>query len=744
MQQVETLIESSSPFLLETKLRPPSARAEAVARNRLFEQLEAADGGSLTLVAAPAGYGKTTLLGMWRDVEADRRPVAWLTLDEGDNDPAVLWSYVLEALTRASVPFDLPLTPEPIDRARLVDVLLPRIVNRLEDHGPCALVLDDFHRLSSGPARESVKWFVEHAPPTFQVVVSSRSEPTLPLAALRVQGKLVELRAQDLRFTASEANAFMNGGLEIGLTPREIDLLVERTEGWPAGLYLAALSLRGVSDRSAFVRSYGGANHFVVDFLVDEVLDAYDPATQALMIRASILDRMCGRLCDAVLDQNGSGARLADLARTNLFLVPLDDRGEWFRFHHLFAELLRVELEHREPGRAQALHSRAYAWHRDHGSPDDAIKHALEAGAFDEAAKLIAAVWPDYSTAGRHASVLAWLERFPLDVLHEHQPLLLVQAWVSSLCARRDDAEAAIAAVEEAGEPTPGPLPDGFSSIDASLATLRGTIPWDDVGEALENARLAAELEGAESSWWPVICAALGRALYLRGATDDADRWFAQAVDAAAASQRWTWSLSALAYRSIIAGEQGRRDEQELLSDQAVRLAQERGVEDIPAEVSIASGLSGASGGRIEQALLLLERVVVDLRSCGQPIELAYALICQASVLRTVGDKVAFAGSIAEARATVDSCPDPGVLCERLTALERPQKTRQPSAEKELSARELVILRGLSGPLSARDIGRELFVSHNTVNSHARSIYRKLGVNSRSAAVRQGRELGLI
>jgi LuxR family transcriptional regulator, maltose regulon positive regulatory protein len=744
LQQLATPIESSGPSLLETKLRPPASRVQAVARNRLFGRLEAADSESLALVAAPAGYGKTTLLGMWREIQTDRRPVAWLTLDKGDNDPVVLWKYVVEALTRIGVPLDPSLTPEQIGRARIVDVLLPHIVNRLAEHGDCALVLDDFHTLSSGAARESVQWFVEQAPSNFQLVVASRSEPALPLGALRAHGQLLELRARDLSFTANEAEAFMNDCLEIDLTREEIDLLLERTEGWPAGLYLAALSLEGIQDRPAFLKTYGGANRFVVDFLVDEVLDAHDPATQELMLRSSILERMCGRLCDAVLDEDGSGDRLAELARTNLFLVPLDDHGEWYRFHHLFAELLRVELEHREPASAPALHRRAYAWHRDHGSRDEAIEHALDAGAFDQAADLIAAVWPEYARARRQRSVLAWLERFPVEVLSEHQPLLLVQAWVASLCARREDAEAAIAAVEGLGLPPAGRLPDGFSSIEASLATLRGTILWDDVGKGLENARLAAELEGPESAWWPVICRAQGRTFYFSGEIEEADRCFAHAAEAAAASRHWTGGASALAYRSIIAGERGRRDEQMLLSDQAVRLAQERGINEVEGEVSIAAGLSIAADGRLEEALPLLERAVVDLRSGGQPIDLAYALICRASVLRTLRDEVAFAATIAEARATVDSCSDPGVLRDRLTALERPQKKRQPPGESELTARERVILRMLSGSLSERDIGRELYLSHNTIHSHTRSIYRKLGVSSRPAAVNHGRALRLI
>ncbi len=223
--------------------------------------------------------------------------------------------------------------------------------------------------------------------------------------------------------------------------------------------------------------SFGGESRHVVDFLVDEVLDAHDPATKALMLRSSILERLSGPLCDAVLEQEGSAELLDALARANLFLMPLDDRGEWYRFHHLFAQLLRVELEHRDPGLAPTLHRRAFAWHRDHGSVDEAIEHALEAGQFAEAGELIAAAWVDYVNVGRHATVLAWLERFPREMLSEDAQLQLVAAWVLSVCGKREAAAEAIAAVERFGNLDTGPLPDGFSSLEASLATLRARSP---------------------------------------------------------------------------------------------------------------------------------------------------------------------------------------------------------------------------------------------------------------------------
>src|SRR5262249_10001792 len=380
----ETGVRERSPpqTLLMTKLHPPPEREQTVPRDRLLERLRPASATKLTVVPAPAGYGKTTLLGAWRELEQTARPVAWVTIDEGDKDPVVLWSYVIEALRRVCPSLEPPTSTEAVGAARLVELVLPELVNELTALGDAALVLDDFHRLSSGLARDSIAWFIEHAPATFQLVLGTRSEPGLPLAALRAHGALLEVRAEDLGFTPDEADMLMNDRLELGLERRHVDDLVERTEGWPAGLYLAALSLQGAEDRDLFASGFGGGNRHVLDFLVDEVLEAHDPAMQSLMLRSSILERMCGRLCDAVLEQEGSAEKLATLSRTNLFLVPIDDHGEWYRFHHLFAQLLRVELEHREPGLAATLHRRAYDWHRDHGSVDEAISHALEAGSF--------------------------------------------------------------------------------------------------------------------------------------------------------------------------------------------------------------------------------------------------------------------------------------------------------------------------------------------------------------------------
>ena len=630
--------------------------------------------------------------------------------------------------------------------APVVDVVLPRLVNELDGQGEITLILDDFHRLSGGAARQSLAWFVEHAPPGFQLVLASRTEPVLPVGALRAHGELLELRAGDLRFTGEEADAFLNGRLRLGLTPEDVEALMGKTEGWPAGLYLAALSLQHAADRHALVRRFGGSNRHVVDFLVTEVLEAHDPPAQALMLRTSVLERMSGPLCDAVLEQEGSAAMLDALSRTNLFLVPLDDEGGWYRFHHLFAQLLRVELERREPGLAPALHRRAYCWHRDHGTAGEAIQHAMAAGAYAEAAELIQGCWISYANTCRYDTVLAWLRRLPEEILSGDVHLLLVQAWVLSLSAKREEAARAIAAAERLGDLGAGPLPDGFSSGEASLTMLRACFPWGDTGAQLDNARRAAELEGPGSPWRPLACWAVGTGLYFRGEPDEADRWFAESAALAPANGQWLAGEASLVYRSWIAGERGRLEEQRVLAETAAGFVPEHGTgKVIIGAAPLALGLSLAARGRPEQALPLIDRGVAFSRTFGQPIQLANALLGQAPVLRALGEHQRAADAVAEARSILGSCPDPGILAGRLAALDRPPQIRPArSADQELTQQELRVLKLLHGDLSERDIGRELYVSHSTVHSHVRAIYRKLAVSSRAAALHRGRQLGLL
>jgi len=724
-----------APVLLVTKLHPPSVPAQTIARERLFERLRDGRGLKLSLVAGPAGFGKSTLLAAWREEEeASERPVAWVTLDGGDNDAVVLWSHVIEALGRACPALADAIPAELVPAAPLLEVMLPRLVNELAEQGELVLVLDDFHRLTSAASRESLAWFVDYMPSTLQLVLSTRADPALPLGALRARGQLLELRADELRFTAPEAHEFLNDRLGLGLAPADVELLVTRTEGWPAGIYLAALSLAGKPDKAGLVRAFDGTSAHVVDFLSSEVLGAYEPELQAFMLRTSVLERLCVPLCDAVLGGSGSAAALESLARSNLFLLPLDDQRRWFRFHHLFAQLLRVELERREPELVPGLHRRAFEWHDEFGTTDEAIHHAVAAHAYAEAGALIAETWVHYVNAGRTSSVLDWLLRFPQATLDADARLLLVLAWISALRGSEDEMRAALARLDRLGELEAGPLPDGFASLHSSLCVLSAAFAWGDVAASLEAGARSAELEGPESPWRPVVTWSLGWGHYCNGDLDLAERWLTETAALAPAADQWIVGTGAIADLSLIAGLRGRHAEQLRLATEAVDQAREHGLLEARevGEVHTAHGVALAAQGRREEALPALEQGAFLRRLWGQPLDLADGLIALAAATAGVGDRERAAALFEEAEALLAGCPDAGVLPERLAAARRAGPATQGA---ELSEREREVLALLSLGLSEREIGRELFLSFNTVHSHVKSVYRKLGVSSRAEAV---------
>ena len=734
--------QPAAPGIVLTKLHPPITRPQTLRRPDLLARLEAASGSRLVVVAGPAGYGKTTLLGTWTAERSEERLTGWVTLDKADDDPIVLWTHIVRALGRVCPGLGASGLPEASSPGSLIAVVLPRIVNELEAFPPVTLILDDYHRLSSAPSRDSIAWFLAHAPATVQLVVSTRTEPRLPLGAMRAHGELVELRSQALRFSFDEARELLNDTLRLDLAPSEVERLVELTEGWPAGLYLAALSMGEASDRSAFVARFGASSRHVLDFLVDEVLGSFDADTQTFMLHTSVLERLCGPLCDAVTGSSESTSRLEEIARTNLFLVPLDDRGEWYRFHHLFAQLLNLELTRQEPELIPVLHRRASAWHANHGAMDDAIGHALDAGDLSTAAELIEGSWIDFTNACRFETIRGWLRRFPDSMVRTDVGLLLVEAWVSSLCAMRAEATRAIDLIERGGDLTQGPLPDGFSSVESSLTVLRATFPWGDIGAQFENGRRVAELEPPESRWRPFAYWAMAMGHYYRGELAEADHWFDEAFALALVTGQWLVAGSSLAFRSLVAGDDGRLDDHVRLAEQAAEFASGVGIEEVAGEVHLARGSTLLVGGKPDEALPVLERGVRVLRAWGQPIDLAEALLRLVPAVAAVGDRPSAAAALAEARLLVESCIDPGNLKDRLDVMQA--SFDRSSGHEALTTRELEVLRMLAGPGSERELAARLFVSTNTVHSQVRSVYRKLGATSRAQALRRGRSRGLI
>ena len=417
--------------ILATKLYIPPPRAGLVQRARLIEQLN--EGLSarckLTLISAPAGFGKTTLVSEW--LAGSHRPVAWLSLDEGDNDPASFLAYLVAALQTIAANIGKGVlvilqSPQPPPIESILTALLNEITTLPDNF---ALVLDDYHAIDSKPVDNVLTFFLEHLPPQMHLVIASREDPHLPLARLRARGQLTELRAADLRFTPTEAAAFLNQLMGLNLSAEDIAALDKRTEGWIAGLQLAALSMQGHQDTTCFIQSFTGSHRFVLDYLVEEVLQQQSERIQTFLLRTSILDRLCGPLCDAVLlDSSVSGQETLEyLEHANLFIVPLDNERRWYRYHHLFADVLRMHLMAAQPVQVSALHQRASAWYEQNGSADNAIRHALAAKDFERATTLVEMAIPETRRNRQGAAVkeLGWLKALP-DALVHFRPVLCV------------------------------------------------------------------------------------------------------------------------------------------------------------------------------------------------------------------------------------------------------------------------------------------------------------------------------
>lgn len=416
--------------LVETKLLPPRSRGDAVPRPRLAALLERALDTPVTLVSAPAGFGKTTLLGSW--LSTTDRAVAWVSLDARDRRPRSFWSYVLTALDRAAPgAASAALTLWESDLAG-IETVLAGVVNELSVHDEeLTLVLDDFH-LADGPeVAAGLAFLVEHLPPQLHLALSTRADPALPLARLRVRGELVEIRAADLRFDGAEVTSYLNEMHGLGLPAEAVAALEARTEGWVAALQLAVLSLRGRADAAGFIDRFAGDDRYVVDYLVDEVLSRQPDDVRRFLLDTSILDRLTAPLCDAVTGSAQGRAMLDHLERQNLFLVPLDDHRRWYRFHHLFAEVLRAHLLQERPDAAAVLHRRASQWYAqgsdqdDPGGIEEAVRHALTAGDVADAAALVELAIPDLRRQRREHVIRRWVDDLPEDVVRVRPVLAL-------------------------------------------------------------------------------------------------------------------------------------------------------------------------------------------------------------------------------------------------------------------------------------------------------------------------------
>jgi LuxR family maltose regulon positive regulatory protein len=738
------------PELLWSKLWPPTPRAGLVPRASPQSLLQAGLKAKLCLLSAPAGFGRTTLLTQWCAVTGAGR-VAWVSLDEGDNDPTRFWVYVVEALR----------TVEPsVGRAALAALrrmgadlcraVLPSLHGELSAVGaPLVLVLDDFHLVTNDTCHQTLAFFLHHLPAGVHVALSTRADPPLPLARMRARGELAELRVAELQFTGEEASELLNGSMGLRLPTQDVHRLTERTEGWAAGLVLAGLSLRGQEDPSQFVASFHGDNRHVADFLGAEVLERQPEPIRGFLLRTSVLERLSGPLCDAVLETEGCTGLLSELERSNLFLMPLDDHRQWYRYHQLFGELLRLELGRSEPGLLPVLHRRAAAWHRAAGNVDEAIRHTAAAGEFTHAGALIARHWLEYWRRGRLATVARWLDGLPEEQIMAAPPVAFVAAWIGGFSgASKQQTERWLTAAED--ETWEGELPEGISSLAFSVALARAALLFDDVGRSAAAARRALELAGPQPSpfFW-MAQAALGHALYLSGQPAEARPRLEELVARVSAAEQPYAVIASLAVLSLIAGDQDDDHTAAARAGHAAALAETHGLsaEPLCGIVHMAVGRALTLHGKLAEADEQLGRALELLAIDSMLVQRAHALLLLASVRQGHGNLPGARALVEQARELVERLADPGSLRALLEQANRnlgSASRRQVEVATPLTERERAVLQLLPTRLSNREIGCELFVSANTVRSQVRAIYRKLEVTSRAEAVAHARHLRLL
>lgn len=523
--------------LLSTKVHVPRRRRGLVARPRLSERLSRGE-AALTLVSAPAGFGKTTLLTEW--LTADGRATAWLSLDERDDDPVVFWTYVLAAL-RAAAPGAGAGATAVLQGARAsIDEVLGTLVNELDEvPDDVVLVLDDYHVVSSPEVHGQLTFLLERLPPHVHLVIATRSDPVLPLARLRARGQLVEVRAADLRFTADEAAVYLTEAMGLALTAEHVAALGARTEGWIAALQLAALSMQGRDDVAGFIAGFAGDDRFIVDYLVEEVLQRQSDDVRTFLLQTSILSRLSGALCDAVTGSDDGRDVLEALERANLFLVPLDDRRHWYRFHHLFADVLQARLRDERPETVAVLHRRAAAWFERDGDRSEAIEHALAAGDHQHAADLLERAIPALAQGRQEVTLRRWMESLPVE-LFRSRPVLGV-GYAGALMSTGElngvepllrDAERWLEDPASAAD-APVADQDALRRLPGQLAMHRAgyALASGDVAAGMGHARRAIDLAAPDDHLARGGPAAiLGLAYWTTGDLAAAHGWYAQGM----------------------------------------------------------------------------------------------------------------------------------------------------------------------------------------------------------------------
>jgi ATP/maltotriose-dependent transcriptional regulator MalT len=713
-------------------------------RWRLIAELDRLSSAALTLVDAPVGFGKSVLAQSWcRHTDS---AVAWVSLERGDDDPVRLWTYIATAVDRVRPGLGRPalsrlrtpgIPPEPV---------VDELVNGINAYGqPLAIVLDDLHAIADETCLGSLEHAIDHLPPHARLIATTRSDPALSLGRLRGRAMLGELRARELAFTVDEARELLERE-GISLEGEDVELLVERTEGWPAGLYLAALWLRELDDPATQVRDFHGDHRHVVDYLTGEVLDALDDETRRFLLESAILGHFSAQLCDAVLGRSDSAQRLREIEHSNGFLIRLDGPGDWYRYHHLFGELLELELASIDQSASVRLHLAASEWLREHGLVQDALEHAFAAGEQRRTAEILDEEHRTLLRTGQTATLLRWCEALPEDVLLEHPDLPVAAAIATGLAGRSGHERRWFVGIADRVREE---RPELWSPYrEAGLGIAKTNRVEHDLGEAIEVGRRAVEVarEGVAETAVPAL-ANLGFLLFVEGDIADARAFTEEALERPEVMAQPHGFVYALATRALIETEQG---DPATAEEEARRALAEAGAAGMARDASggiahLALAAALAAQGRLVEA----EREAMageELRRAPEP-EATHllALLTVAGIRARLGRMTRARAELAVVRRGLARFSDAGrlpALADAVDALiDAPSTT---SVDEVPSAAELSVLQLLATDLSRSEIGERLFLSVNTVKTHTRSLYRKLRVSSREEAVARAAGLGLL
>ena len=697
----------------------------------------------MVVISAPPGYGKSTILAQWAD--DDDRPFAWIPLEEADNDPAVLLEGITHALSGV-IPLDPVVTqwaasPRPQFGRTVMPKLAASLVAAPE---PFVVAFDDVHRLSEPESVGLVGRMVEHVPVGSTVAIAGRAEPPLPLARLRASGGVLDIGLDDLAFDLHEGRSLLSAaGAE--WDDEQLEAVVRSTEGWAVGLYLAALAHAGGAHSGA-PEPFRGDDRLMGDYLRSEVLARLGEDEVAFLTRSSVLERLSGPLCDDVLERSGSAAMLARLEAGNHLIVPLDRHGEWYRYHYLFTDLLAHELDRREPGERTRLLRRASDWCEANGPIESAVGYAMDGGDVARVAALVARVGQPLFVSGRSATIKGWANWLD-DRGCDDAAFAVTASWVSALTGHAADA-AYWAEIAERRN-VAGPLPDGTESIDAWLHALGAALCRHGVKQARDDAVLALETLSSGSPWRPASGVALGLSLIALGESEAAVLAFHETEEVAASRGVTGALIQSLGTRAALSIERQDWDTASRLTRRACDL-----VEELRMEGFLTSAVAGAAAARVavhegdpqraRHCLAQLEPVR-PLYSTALPHMGVHGLTEIAKAYLALGELATAEAVLGEAEVLVARSADLGGLAAEVIELrDRLTAARHVAPRVALSPAELRLLPLLATHLSFREIGEQLFVSQNTVKTQAISIYRKLGVSSRSAAVERASALGVI